>query len=220
MNGYCGKMLYINLSQGDFEERELPEQLCEQFLGGYGIGAKILFGMMKPGEDPLGPGNVLGFVTGPLTGTGALMSGRYTVVCKSPVTGCWNDANSGGFFGPELKKAGYDAVFINGASNTPVYIWINDGKVEIKDASHLWGLDVEEIEQALKKELNEKKLRAAVIGPAGEKGSLLSTVMNDGHRAAGRGGSGAGRCQHFSRQGFREERAGANRSRFRCCHRP
>jgi aldehyde:ferredoxin oxidoreductase len=191
MNGYCGKMLFVDLSKGDFEERELPEQMCEQFLGGYGIGAKVLFGMMKPGEDALGPGNVLGFVTGPLTGSGALMSGRYTVICKSPVTGSWNDSNSGGYFGPELKKAGYDAVFINGASNAPVYIWINDGKVEIKDASHLWGLDVEEIEQALKKELNEKKLRAAVIGPAGEKGSLLSAVMNDGHRAAGRGGSGA-----------------------------
>lgn len=191
MNGYCGKMLFVNLTEGTFEERALTEEIYEQFLGGYGIGVKVLFDMMKPGEDPLGPGNVLGFVTGPLTGTGAVMSGRYVVVCKSPVTGVWNDSNSGGYFGPELKKAGYDAVFVSGASKKPVYLWINDGKVEIRDASHLWGLDVEEIEEALKKELNEKKLRAAVIGPAGEKISLLAAVMNDGHRAAGRGGSGA-----------------------------
>lgn len=191
MNGYCGKMLFVDLTKGISEEKALTEKMSEQFLGGYGVGAKVLFDMMKPGEDPLGPGNVLGFVTGPLTGTGAVMSGRYTVVCKSPVTGCWNDSNSGGYFGPELKKAGYDAVFISGASKKPVYLWINDGKIEIKDASHLWGLNVEEVEDALKKELKENRLRAAVIGPGGEKLSLISAVMNDGHRAAGRGGSGA-----------------------------
>ena len=94
MNGYCEKMLFVDLTTGNIEERELSKQMAQQFVGGYGIGARILFEMMKPGEDPLGPGNVLGFTTGPLTGTGAVMSGRYTVVCKSPVTGGWNDSNS------------------------------------------------------------------------------------------------------------------------------
>jgi aldehyde:ferredoxin oxidoreductase len=165
--------------------------MAKQYIGGYGIGAKILFQRMKPGSDALGPDNILGFTTGPLTGTGALFSGRYTVVCKSPVTGGWNDANSGGFLGPELKKAGFDAVFIQGTSQAPVYVWINDGKVEIKDAAHLWGKDVLETEATLKGELGDSKLRAAMIGPAGERMSLISAIINDGHRAAGRGGCGA-----------------------------
>lgn len=191
MNGYCGKMLFVDLTDRRTEERQLTEQMAKNFIGGYGIGAKVLFDMMKPGANALGPDNVLGFATGVLTGTGALFSGRYTVVCKSPVTGGWNDANSGGFFGPELKKAGFDAVFVRGASATPVYLWINDGKAEIKDATHLWGKDVVETEESLKRELGESKLRAAVIGPAGEKLSLIAAVINDGHRAAGRGGCGA-----------------------------
>jgi aldehyde:ferredoxin oxidoreductase len=191
MNGYCGKMLFIDLTSGEIETRQLTEEMAKQFIGGYGFGAKVLFDIMKPGADPLGPENIIGFTTGPFTGTGALFSGRYTVVCKSPVTGGWNDANSGGYFGPELKKAGYDAVFVKGISPNPVYIWINDGKVAIKDATHLWGKDVIEAEEALKGESGDKKLRTAMIGPAGEKRSLIAAVMNDGHRAAGRGGSGA-----------------------------
>ena len=191
MNGYCGKMLFVDLTTKNIEEHELPKQIARQFIGGYGLGARVLFEMMKPGEDALGPGNVLGFVTGPLTGTGAVMSGRYTVVCKSPVTGGWNDSNSGGYFGLELKKAGYDAVFVSGASNTPVCLHIQDNHVEIRNADHLWGLDVEECEKVLKEDLGKEKLRAAVIGPAGEKLSPIAAIINDGHRAAGRGGSGA-----------------------------
>ena len=113
------------------------------------------------------------------------------VVCKSPTSGTWNDANSGGFFGPELKKAGYDAVFVTGASDTPVYIWINDGKVEIRDASKLWGKDTAETLAGLIDETGEKKLRASLIGQAGENLSLMAAVMNEEHRAAGRGGPGA-----------------------------
>jgi aldehyde:ferredoxin oxidoreductase len=191
MNGYCGKMLFVNLTDSVLEEYELTEEMAKHFIGGYGIGARMLFNMMKPNVDPLGPDNVLGFVTGPLTGTAAFFSGRYTVVCKSPVTGGWNDANSGGFFGPELKKAGFDCIFIQGASKKPVYLWINEGKAELRDASALWGKDILETENALQRELAEKKIRVALIGPAGEKLSLISAVMNDGHRAAGRGGSGA-----------------------------
>jgi aldehyde:ferredoxin oxidoreductase len=191
MNGYCGKMLFVDLTNGSHEVLALTEEMAKQYIGGYGIGAKVLFERMEPGSEALGPDNIVGFTTGPLTGTGALLSGRYTVVCKSPVTGGWNDANSGGFFGPELKKAGFDAVFVQGASKTPVYVWINDGKVEIRDAAHLWGKDILETEAALKDELKENRLRAAMIGPAGERLSLISAVMNDGHRAAGRGGCGA-----------------------------
>ena len=191
MNGYCGKMLFVDLSTGRHEVQPLEEDLAGQFIGGYGIGAKVLFERMEPGSDPLGPDNIMGFTTGPLTGTGALLSGRYTLVCKSPVTGGWNDANSGGYFGPELKKAGFDAIFIQGASKTPVYLWIHDGEVEIKDAGAIWGKDVVETEEILKSALGEKSLRAAVIGPAGEKLSLMAAVINDGHRAAGRGGCGA-----------------------------
>ncbi len=191
MNGYCGKMLFVDLTSGECQERDLPQETAEKFIGGYGIGAKVLFDMMKPGVDALGPENIIGFTTGPLTATGALFGGRYTIVCKSPVTGGWNDANSGGYFGAELKKAGFDAVFVSGSSSKPVYLWINDGAVEIKDAGHLWGKDVVDTEKTLKEELGDKKLRLATIGQAGEKLSLISAVMNDGHRAAGRGGCGA-----------------------------
>lgn len=189
--GYAGKLLFVDLSSGSIQEEPLAEDMARNFIGGYGIGARVLYSRMKPGADPLGPDNMLGFTTGPLTATGAFFSGRWTIVCKSPVTGGWNDANSGGFFGPELKKAGYDAVFVSGAAKKPVYIWIDDGKVEIRDASALWGLDAKETQEALEKATGDPKVRAAVIGPAGEHLSLIAAVMNDGHRAAGRGGSGA-----------------------------
>jgi len=189
--GYIGKMLFVDLTKGKIEEKELSEEMAKRFIGGYGIGARVLYDLMKPGVDPLGPDNVIGFITGPLNGTGAFMGGRYTVVCKSPVTGGWNDANSGGFFGPELKKAGFDAVFVSGAADKPVYIWIKDGKAEIRDASKLWGKDCTETVNALTEEIGDKMIRAALIGPSGEKLSLISCVMNDHHRAAGRGGLGA-----------------------------
>ena len=189
--GYAGKMLFVDLSKGKVEEKELTEEMAKRFIGGYGIGSRVLYDLMKPGVDPLGPENVIGFVTGPLNGTGAFLGGRYTVVCKSPVTGGWNDANSGGFFGPELKRAGFDAVFVKGAADKPVYIWIKDGKTEIRDASKLWGKDCSETVDALTEELGEKMLRATLIGPSGENLSLMACVMNDHHRAAGRGGPGA-----------------------------
>ena len=189
--GYTGKMLFVDLRKGKIGEQELTEEVAKRFIGGYGIGARVLYDLMKSGVDPLGPDNVLGFVTGPLNGTGALFGGRYAVVCKSPASGGWNDANSGGYFGPELKKAGFDAVFISGSADKPVYLWIQDGKSEIRDASKLWGKDCTETEEALITETGEERLRAAVIGPAGERLSLMACVMNDRHRAAARGGLGA-----------------------------
>jgi aldehyde:ferredoxin oxidoreductase len=189
--GYTGKLLFVDLTKGTLKEKPLSEDLAKKFIGGYGIGARILYDMMKPGVDPLGPDNILGFIPGPLNGTGAFFGGRYTVVCKSPVTGGWNDANSGGFFGVELKRAGFDGVFVSGASAKPVYIFIKDGKAEIRDAKKLWGKDCTEAEEALIQETGEKNLRCALIGPAGEKMSLMACVINDKHRAAGRGGCGA-----------------------------
>jgi aldehyde:ferredoxin oxidoreductase len=188
---YAGKLLFVDLTRGTVEEKALSEELAKNFIAGYGIGARILYDMMKPGAHPLGPDNVLGFMSGLLNGTGALFSARYTVVCKSPVTGGWNDANSGGFFGPELKKSGFDAIFISGASDKPVYLFIKDGRVEIRDASALWGKDSVETLEALIQETGESKLRAVLIGPAGEKQSLMACVINDKHRAAARGGCGA-----------------------------
>jgi aldehyde:ferredoxin oxidoreductase len=189
--GYAGKLLFVNLTKGALEEKPLSEELGRNFIGGYGIGARVLYDRMKPGADPLGPDNILGFVSGLLNGTGALFGGRYMVVCKSPVTGGWNDANSGGFFGAELKRAGFDGVFVSGISDKPVYLFIKDGKVEIRDAKGLWGKDCTETEEGLIRETGEKNLRTALIGPAGEKVSLMACVINDKHRAAGRGGCGA-----------------------------
>ena len=188
--GYMGKMLWVDLSQGKLQEEEIDEKLCRKFLGGYGLGARILFSRMKMGANPLGPDNILGIITGPLTGTPAIGGSRYTVVGKSPLTGGWGDANSGGFFGPKLKFAGYDAVFFIGISPKPVYLVIDNGKAHLKDADHLWGKDTYETEDLLKDELG-KDVEALCIGPSGEKVSLIASVMNNKGRAAARSGLGA-----------------------------
>lgn len=191
MYGYAGRLLFVDLSSGELREEPLAEEDALGFLGGYGLGARLLYRKMRPGADPLGPENVLGFLTGPATATGCGFGGRYTVVCKSPVTGGWNDSNSGGHFGGELKRAGYDAVLISGIAEAPVYLRISDGKAELRDASALWGLDAKETRIALEAEYRDGRVRSAVIGRAGERQALMAAVMNDGHRAAARGGSGA-----------------------------
>ncbi|ETA81848.1 aldehyde ferredoxin oxidoreductase family protein [Youngiibacter fragilis] len=189
--GYMGKMLFVDLTTGAIEERELTKDITDKYIGGYGIGAKVLYEEMPKGADPLGPESILGFITGPATGSKAMFGGRYTLVCKSPVTGGWNDANSGGYFGPELKKAGFDAVFIKGISPTPVYLYVNEGTAELRDASSLWGMDAKETWEALKEATGQPKARVVAIGPSGEKMAYLSCPINDGHRAPGRGGGGA-----------------------------
>jgi len=188
--GYMGKMLFVDLSTGKIDEEPLDDKLCRDFLGGYGIGAHILYSRQPGKVDPLGPENALGFCTGPLTGVPGFLGSRYTVVGKSPLTGGWGDANSGGFFGPHLKFAGYDAVFFTGISPKPVYLLINDGKVDLRDAGNLWGKDTNHTEDMLKNELG-KKIRVAAIGPAGEQLTLISCAMNDKGRAAARSGLGA-----------------------------
>jgi aldehyde:ferredoxin oxidoreductase len=187
--GYMGKMLMVDLSRSELKDEALDERLCRQFIGGYGIGARILFSRQKAGVDPLGPDNTLGFLTGPFTGTPALSGTRYTVVAKSPLTGGWGDANSGGYFGAFMKFAGYDAVFFTGISEKPVYLLINNGKAELRDANHLWGKDTRQTEDMLKAELG-KNAEVACIGPSGENLSLISAVISK-TRTAARSGLGA-----------------------------
>ncbi|MCL2166016.1 MAG: aldehyde ferredoxin oxidoreductase family protein, partial [Clostridiales bacterium] len=190
MYGYVGKLLFVNLSDGSTEIRDLKEEDARNFIGGYGLGAKILYDEMPANTDPFSEASMMGILSGPFNGAGVIFGGRYMVVCKSPVTGGWNDANSGGFFAPALKGAGFDAIFVKGIASKPSYIFIDEGKVEIRDAGVLWGKTVEETEKALAG-LHEGLIRSILIGPAGENLSLMAAVMNDGHRAAGRGGPGA-----------------------------
>ena len=188
--GCMGKMLFVDLTEGKIDEETTAEKLYRDFLGGYGIGARILFSRQKARIDPLGADAMLGFVSGILTGTPALFGSRYTVVGKSPLTGTWGDANCGGDFGPHLKFAGYDAVFFSGISAAPVYLFIDNGTAELREASELWGKDTWETESLLQTALG-KEARVACIGPAAEKMSLISCIINNRGRAAGRSGLGA-----------------------------
>jgi len=191
MFGYAGKILIVDLNSNSWEVRGLEQETARQFVGGPSLGAKILYDEMPAHVGAFDAESVVGFVSGPTNGTGPLMGGRYTVVSKSPVTGGWNDANSGGNFGPILRRSGYDAVFVKGISDRPVYVFIDNGNVEIRDAGHLWGMTTEQTEKAIKTELGDSKVGIALIGPAGEQLSYMAAVMNDTHRAAGRGGTGA-----------------------------
>ncbi len=189
LNGYMGKMLNVDLTTGKIENEYLDEKLCREFIGGYGIGARILFSRQKAGVDALGPDNILGIATGPFTGTPALSGTRYMVMSKSPLTGGWGDANSGGYFGAYLKFSGYDMVFFRGISEKPVYLLIDNGKAELRDAAHLWGKDTMETEHILKSELG-RDTEIACIGPSGESLSCIAAIVNR-IRTAARSGLGA-----------------------------
>jgi aldehyde:ferredoxin oxidoreductase len=189
--GFIGKILWVDLTNKKITVEMPEEKLYRDFQGGYGLGAKILFDRMAPGVDPLGPDNILGMVTGVLTGTDAVGGSRYVMVGKSPLTGTWGDANSGGDAGPYLKFAGYDAVFFTGSSDDPVYLLIDNGKAELRDAATLWGKDTFETEDILKQQYGPKNVEVVCIGPSGESLSLIAAVMNNKGRAAGRSGLGA-----------------------------
>jgi aldehyde:ferredoxin oxidoreductase len=188
--GYMGKILWVDLSRKELKDEVLDEMFCRKFIGGYGFGVRLLFNHQRAKVDPLGAENILGIAAGPFTGTPVLGGSRYTVLAKSPLTGCWGDANSGGFFGPHLKFAGYDGVFFIGISEKPAYVFINNGKAELRDASHLWDKDTYETEDLLRSELG-KDVEVSCIGPSAERLSLISAVMNNRGRAAGRSGMGA-----------------------------
>ena len=197
--GYMGKILNVDLTSRTLTDEPLDEGLCRDFIGGYGLGAKILYDRMAANVDALGPDNLLGFFTGPLTGSPSIEGNRFVVVCKSPLTDTWGDANCGGTFGPKLKAAGYDGVVFSGIADAPVYLYIDNGQAELRDASSLWGQDSNDTEDNLiealggsqKKKKGLRDVEVACIGQAGEKLSLLSAIMNDKGRAAGRSGVGA-----------------------------
>ena len=184
------KRLNIDLTTRKIEVEDLKEGIIKKYLGGRGLNMKVLYEMTNRDTDPLGSENPLIFGVGLLAGTYMPTSGRYNVTAKSPATGILGDANSGGFFGPELKYAGYDQLVITGQSKEPVYININNDNVEIKTAVHLWGKNVWETNELLKKELGSK-CQIAVIGPAGENLVKIAGIMNNRNRAAGRTGLGA-----------------------------
>ncbi len=189
--GYMGKILWVDLSEGKWWEEELPEEIYRNFLGGYGLGARIIYERQPAGVEPLSPEAIFGVTAGVLTGTGALFMGRYTAVGKSPLTGGWGDSNSGGYFAPAIKQAGYDAIFFRGKAEKPVYLAIIGDKIELRDASHLWGVDAVEAEKRLKEEVGQKRAQVAVIGQAAENLSLISGIITDRGRIAARSGLGA-----------------------------
>jgi aldehyde:ferredoxin oxidoreductase len=189
--GYVGKILRVDLSSGKTSLEDLNLEWARLFIGGKGLGAKYLYEELEPGTDPLSPDNVLILMTGPLTGTTAPCAPKYAIYTKSPLTNAFLDSYMGGYLGAELKFAGFDGVIIRGKADKPVYLWISDGKAEIRDAKHLWGLDIHETEKRIKEELSDKEVKVAAIGPAGENLARIACITVDLYRHAGRGGSGA-----------------------------
>jgi aldehyde:ferredoxin oxidoreductase len=189
-DGYWGKILFVDLSTGETTVEQLPESIYRRVLGGYGLGAKILYDRIPDGADPLGPDNMLGFLPGLLTGSGAPFSGRWMVVARSPLTGAWADANCGGNFGPALHGTGYDGIFVSGTAGQPVYLYVDSERVEIRPAGSVWGLDAAETEAAIR-QATPAGVRVACIGGAGERLSLISGIVNDEGRIAARCGLGA-----------------------------
>ncbi|MCQ2566840.1 MAG: aldehyde ferredoxin oxidoreductase family protein [Mogibacterium sp.] len=192
MKSCMGKILVVDLTAGTTAVEKIPEEVYEKVLSGKGLGAWYLYKNIPVGADLMGPDNILGFCSGALTGTGAFMTGRFTGVCKSPLTGGWGDANCGGVFSPAIKQCGYDAIFFKGVSEKPVYLYCDNSKAEIRDASEYWGLDATEAEARLQADCKTKKKPCvALIGQAGEKMSLISGICNEGGRIAARSGVGA-----------------------------
>jgi aldehyde:ferredoxin oxidoreductase len=192
LKGYIGKILRADLTHSKVQLEELKEEWALQFIGGSGLGAKYLYEMTNERTDPLGPENPLIFMTGPFTGTAVPLSGRHGVVSRSPLTGIFGESDVGGSWGANLKKAGFDGIIVTGRSEKPVYLWVHNGKWEIRDASHLWGKDTYEIDPILRGETHEKAV-VSTIGQAGENQVPMAAIMTDGKdgRAAGRCGMGA-----------------------------
>ena len=187
---YFFSILRVDLTQRESREERIDESMILKFLGGRGLGAKFLFDELKPSTDPLGAENKLFFLTGPLIGTGAPWCVKYSVVTKSPLSGTILMSLAGGFFGPALRRSGYDGLIIEGKSEEPIYLWIHNGSIEFKKASYLWGMSTEESQDDIRKELSEPAAQIACIGPAGERAVRLACIIS-GRRAAGRGGAGA-----------------------------
>lgn len=188
--GYAGKVLEADLSREKVSEKELDERMAEDYLGGAGFCARVLYEEVGPETDPLGPSNVFVISTGPLTGTLFPQASRHVVAAKSPLTGAWGEAHAAGHWAAELKFSGYDMIIFRGKADEPVYLWIDDGDVKICDAGDLWGLDVNETDERLEEE-HGSDVKQLYIGPAGENLVRFAAVMNDLDRAAARSGMGA-----------------------------
>ncbi|MHA1135445.1 MAG: aldehyde ferredoxin oxidoreductase family protein [Candidatus Thorarchaeota archaeon] len=183
-------LLFVSLNDKKVTRETIPDDLYREYLGGRGLGVKLLFDNLAPGIDPLSPDNWLIFAVGPSTATSVPTAGRFVVITKSPATGTVFDSHAGGYFGAQLRRAGIAAVIVTGASDSPVYLWINDDEVEIRDASKVWGKNTDVTTDELIK-VTDEKAQVACIGPAGENLINMAAIMTDKHRAAGRGGVGA-----------------------------
>ncbi len=190
-NGYMGGVLFVDLTRGEIREEILPDNMYQKYIGGMGLAAYILYNKIPAGANPLGPDNIIGFLPGLLTGTGSYFTGRWMVVGKSPLTGGWGDANCGGTFSPAIKRCGYDGIFFSGMSDKPVYLYIDDGTKELRDAKDVWGKDAIETEAFLISHIGVKNARVACIGQAGENLSLIAGISTDKGRMAARSGLGA-----------------------------
>jgi aldehyde:ferredoxin oxidoreductase len=188
---WAGRILRVDLTSGTVKSEPLNMDWARTYVGSRGLATKYYVSENDPKLDPLSPENKIIWATGPLTGTAASTAGRYTVVTKGPLTGAIACSNSGGYFGAELKFAGWDMVIFEGRSPRPVYLYINDDVAELRDASHLWGKSVWDTEEMLKKQLQDPQVRVSSIGAAGENQVLFASIVNDLHRAAGRSGVGA-----------------------------
>jgi len=188
--GYNGKILRVDLSRGTISVDRPGEDFYRQYIGGRGFISYFLLREVGFGEDALSPKNRLIFATGAVTGA-PVAGGRNSVGGKSPLTNGYGDTEVGGYWGVELKHAGYDAIIIEGKSPQPVYLWIEDGKVEIKDAKHLWGKTTGECQKLIQEKLGDSDVRIAQIGLAGENLVRYSCIINDLSHAGGRTGMGA-----------------------------
>jgi len=189
--GYNGKILRVNLSHRTVSVEEPEDNFYRRYFGGRGFISYYLIKELKAGVDPLGPENKLVFASGVVTGVPVGGCGRNSVGGKSPLTGAYGDAEVGGYWGAELKQAGYDAIIVDGRAESPVYLWIKDGEVEIRDASHLWGKTTAETQEIIRSDVGEPLARTAIIGQAGEKLVRYACILNDVTHAAGRTGMGA-----------------------------
>jgi len=218
----AGKILHVDLSKRKIWTESVPEEWIHKFIGSRGVNAKILWDSMGSGIDPLGPENTLIFGTGTLSGTFAPTSGRTTVTCKSPTTHLYLKTNVGGHWGTELKFAGYDYLVVHGAAITPVYLWIDDGKVEIRDARHLWGKDVRETTSLLHEEIGDPATQVAVIGQGGENLVYFAAIMVSVYNAAARGGAGAvmgsKRLKAVAVRGHGSVKVADGKEFYRSCH--
>src|SRR5450830_1084621 len=188
---WAGKILRVDLTAGTVKSEPLNMEWAKAYICSRGLGTKYLVEEVDAKLDPLSAENKIIWATGPLTGTMASTGGRYTVITKGPLTGAVACSNSGGYWGAELKMAGWDMIIFEGKSAKPVYLYINDDTAELRDAAHLWGQSVWQTEEIIKKGLQDPQIRVSSIGKAGENAVLFASVVNDLHRAAGRSGVGA-----------------------------